>query len=150
LTTRGQTFVKGESFNFETSFNIYRLGAKYDFEYFSPKAELVLMNFDYELWASGERVNRSYTKPALRLGAEKIFKIDEFDIIFEASGSMPIPNTPDIYTVAAGVKYWITEYFNVGLGAQYFYLNYQDNQELDNHLRLEMLPAITFSVQYRF
>ncbi|GAJ21211.1 unnamed protein product, partial [marine sediment metagenome] len=57
---------------------------------------------------------------------------------------------PEIYTVTAGVKYWFAEYINVGFEAQYFYLDYEDDQDLPNHLRLEMQPAVNFSLQYRF
>jgi len=150
LTTRGQTFSEGESYDHETSFNIYRFGAKYDFAYLSPKVELAVMDFDYEFETPGIQVERSYAKSAVRLGAEKTFKIDALDIIIEASGSIPLSNTPGIYTVGAVVKYWFAENVNVGLDVQYFYLDYEDNQDLPNHLRLEMQPAISVFLQYRF
>jgi len=150
LTTRGQTFLIGDSYDHETSFNIYRFGTKYDFAYLSPKVELALMDFDYEFESTGIQVKRSYTKTTVRLGAEKTFRIDALDIMFEASGSVPLSNTPEIFTVGAGVKYWFAEYVNVGLDVQYFYLDYEDDQDLPNHLRLEMQPAISFSLQYRF
>jgi len=97
LTTRSQTFVKGESFDHETSFDIYRFGAKYDLGYLSPKAELAVMDFDYEFDSSGVSVKRSYAKSAVRLGAEKTFRFDALDIILEASGSIPLSDTPEIY-----------------------------------------------------
>jgi len=150
LTTRGQTFLEGESYEHETSFNIYRFGAKYDFVYLSPKVELAVMDFDYQFGSTGIQVKRSYAKSAVRLGAEKTFKIDALDIMFEASGSIPLSDTPEIYTVTAGVKYWFSEYVNIGLDVQYFYLDYEDDQDLPNHLRLEMQPAVSFSLQYRF
>ncbi|HCO95133.1 MAG TPA: hypothetical protein DIU00_14470 [Phycisphaerales bacterium] len=150
LTTRSQTFVKGESFDHETSFNIYRFGAKYDLGYLSPKAEFAIMDFDYEFDSSGVSVERSYAKFAVRLGAERTFRFDALEVILEASGSIPLANTPEIYTVAAGIKYWFAENFNVGLDVQYFYLDYEDNQDLPNHLRLEMKPAVSFLLQYRF
>jgi hypothetical protein len=150
LTTRGQTFLRGESYEHETSFNIYRFGAKYDFTYISPKAELAVMDFNYQFESGGIQVKRSYANCAVRLGAEKNFSIDALDIIFEASGSIPLSNTPEIYTVGAAVKYWFAERFNVGLDIQYFYLDYEDDQDLPNHLRLEMQPAISVFLQYRF
>ena len=150
LTTRGQTFLEGESYDHETTFNIYRFGVKYDLAYLSPKVELAVMDFDYEFESTGIRVKRSYAKSAVRVGAEKTFKIDALDIMFEASGSIPLSNTPEIYTVTAGVKYWFAEYVNVGLELQYFYLDYEDEQDLSNHLRLEMQPAISVFLQYRF
>ena len=150
LTTRARTFLTGEYYKHDTSFNIYRFGSKYDFECFSPKLELALMDFDYQFESTGIQIERSYTKSTVRLGAEKTFKIDALDILIEASGSIPLSNTPDIYTVGAEVKYWFSEYVNVGLYLQYFYLDYEDNQELPNHLRLEMQPAVSVSLQYRF
>jgi hypothetical protein len=150
LTTRGQMFLTGESYDYETSFNIYRFGTKYDFAYFSPKVELAVMDFDYQLESAGIQVTRSYAKYAVRLGAEKNFSFDALDIIFEASGSVPLSNTPDIYTAGAVVKYWFTEHVNIGLDVQYFFLDYEDDQDLPNHLRLEMQPAVSVFLQYRF
>jgi hypothetical protein len=150
LTTRGQTFSKGQSYDHETSFNIYRFGTKYDLTYFSPKVELAVMDFDYQLESAGIQVKRSYSKSTVRLGAEKIFSFNALDIIFEASGSIPLANTPEIYTAGAVVKYWFSENVNIGLDVQYFYLDYEDDQDLPNHLRLEMQPAISVFLQYRF
>jgi hypothetical protein len=150
LTTRGQTFLKDESYDHKTSFNIYRLGLKYDVAYLSPKLELAVMDFDYRLESGGIQVKRSYAKSAVRLGAEKRFSVDTVDVIFEASASVPLPNTPQIYTVGAVAKYWFTDHVNVGLDVQYFYLDYEDSQDLPNHVRLEMQPAVSVFLQYRF
>jgi hypothetical protein len=57
---------------------------------------------------------------------------------------------PEIYTVGAGAKYWLTEYVGVGATVQYFYLDYEDDQELPNHLRLEMRPAVSFALVFGF
>ena len=150
LTSRGQTFLKGGYFDHETSFNIYRFGTKYDLTYFSPKIEFALMDFDYQFESAGILVERSYMKSAVRLGAEKTIRIDALEIMLEASGSVPFSNTPEIYTVTTEVKYWFVEYFNVGVELQYFYLDYEDDQNLPNHLRLEMRPAISLFLQYSF
>lgn len=150
LTTRSRLFLEGEYYDMETSFNIYRFGTKYDLKYISPKAEFTLMDFDYEIESAENKVERAYTKSTIRLGAEKAFSLDALDVVVEASGSIPISNMSEIYTVGAAVKYWLAEYINIGLDVQYFYLDYEDDQDLPNHLRLEMQPAISFSLQYRF
>jgi hypothetical protein len=150
LTTRGQNFLKGESYSQETSFNIYRIGVNRDFTYLTAKIELAFMDFNYEFKTAGASVERSYMKSAVRLGTEKSFKFDRLDIAVEASGSVPLSNTPDIYSVGMEAKYWLTEHVNVGVGVQYFYLDYEDNQDLPNHLRLEMQPALSGSLQYLF
>jgi hypothetical protein len=100
------------------------------------------MDFSYELETQGISIERSYAKPAIGVGAEKTFKINAFDITIEACGSIPLSNTPNIYTAGAGIKYWFVEHSNVGLEVQYFYLDYEDDQDLANHLRLEMQPVI--------
>jgi hypothetical protein len=150
LTTQGQTFLKGESYDHETSFNIYRLGLKYDFAYFRPKIELAVTDFDYRLESAGVQAKRSYAKSAVRLGVEKDFNVDVLDIMLETSGSIPLSDTPELFTAGAVVKYWFTEHVNVGLDVQYFYLDYEDSQDLSNHLRLEMQPAVSVFLQYRF
>jgi hypothetical protein len=108
------------------------------------------MDFNYEFKTAQASVERSYAKPAVRLGAEKSFKFHELDIVFEASGSVPLSNMPEIYSLGTQVKYWLAERLNVGVGIQYFYLDYEDNQDSPNHLRLEMQPALSVSLQYRF
>jgi hypothetical protein len=150
LTTQGQNFMKGESYRHDTTFNIYHFGVQDDFGYLTGKIELALMDFNYKLRTAEASAERSYTKPGVRLGAEKSFKFDKLDIVVEASGSIPLPNTPYIYSVGAMVKYWLAESLNIGVGVEYFYLDYKDNQNLQNHLRLEMQPALSVSVQYMF
>jgi hypothetical protein len=147
LTTRGQNFIKGEYFSHETSFNIYRLGVKRDFTYLTANIELAFMDFNYEFRTAGASVERSYMKSSVRLGAEKSFTFDKFEIVVESSGSVPLSNTPDIYSVGALVKYYFTNNVNVGVGVQYFYLDYEDEQNVPNHLRLEMQPALSLSLQ---
>jgi hypothetical protein len=150
LTTQGQNFLKGEPYSQEASFDIYHLGLKRDLTYVTAKIELAFMDFDYEFKTPEASAERSYMKSAVRLGAEKTFKFDKLDVEVEASGSVPLPNTPDIYSVGAQVKYWIAEGLSVGVGVQYFYLDYEDSQDLPNHLRLEMQPALSVLLQYRF
>jgi hypothetical protein len=150
LTTQGQSFLKGEPYSQKTSFDIYRLGLKRDLTYFTPKIELAFMDFNYDFRTAGASAKRSYVKPAVRLGAEKSFNFDRLDVEIEASGSVPLSNTPDIYSVGVEVKYGIAEGLNVGVGVQYFYLDYEDNQDLPNHLRLEMKPALSLLLEYRF
>ena len=150
LITRGRIFSEGESYDHETSFNIYRFGAMYDLAYLSPKVELAVMDFDYDLDSSGITAECSYTKSAVRIGAEKLFKINTVDIIIEASGSVPLPDTPEIYTVGTIVKYWFADNANVGLDVEYFCLDYEDDQDLPNRLSLEMQPAVSVFLQYRF
>ena len=150
LTTRNQTAFAGEAFDFKTSFNIYRFGVKRDFAWISPKAEVALMDFKYEFKSPSVQAERSYAKAGYRLGAEKLFRFDQFEIVLEASASIPIPNTVDLYTVGIEAKYHLTSYLNMGVEVQYFYLNYKDGQELPNHLRLEMRPALSFFLQFVF
>lgn len=150
LTTQGQNFTKGEYFNHETSFNIYRFGVKRDFTYLKAKIEMAFMEFDYEFETDGATAKRSYIKSTVRLGAEKSFKFDKFEIVVESSGSIPLSNTPDIYSVGAMAKYYFVTNINIGMGVQYYYLNYEDNQSVPNHLRLEMQPALGLSLQCRF
>ena len=150
LTTQGRSFLKGESYSHETTFNIYRLGLKRDLTYLTAGIEWALMDFSYELKTADASVDRSYVKSAARLCVEKSFKFDKLEIVVEASGSVPLSNTPDIFSVGTQVKYRLAERLNIGVGVQYFYLDYEDNQDLPNHLRLEMRPALSVSLQYLF
>lgn len=150
LTTHGQNFLQGEPYRYDTVFNIYHLGVQDDFGPLTGEIELALMDFGYKFRTAEASTERSYTKTAVRLGAEKSFKFDKLDIVVEASGSIPLPNTPYIYSAGAMVKYWLADSLNIGVGVQYFYLDYEDSQDLPNHLRLEMQPALSLSLQFMF
>ena len=150
LTTHGQNFLQGEPYRNDTVFNIYHLGVQDDFGSLTGKIELALMDFDYKFRTAEVSTERSYTKTTVRLGIEKSFKFDKLDITVEASGSLPLPNTPSIYSAGAMVRYWLADSLNIGVGVQYFYLDYEDNQDLPNHLRLKMQPALSVSLQFMF
>jgi hypothetical protein len=150
LVTQGHSFLSGEYFDHKTSFDIYSFGVKGDFAKLRPKAELAIMDFSYKFATSSATADRSYAKPTVRVGVEKTLRLDRFEIGLEASGSIPISGMPEIYTVGAGAKYWLTEHVGVGATVQYFYLDYEDDQELPNHLRLEMEPAVSFALVFGF
>jgi hypothetical protein len=150
LTTRGQSFLKGQSYSFDSSFNFYNLGLKRDFKYLTAKIEASCMDFNYDLKSTTALAERSYMKTAVRAGAEKSITIDQLDILVEASNSVPFSNTPYIFTLGTQAKYWLAEHFNIGVDVEYFYLDYEDNQDLPNHLRLEMQPALSVFLQYQF
>lgn len=150
LTSQAQNFFEGEAYKFDTTFNFYHVGLQDDFGLLTGKIELALMDFHYKLRTSAALADRSYTKAGLRLGAEKNFKFDKIDIAIEASGSIPISNTPYIYSAGSTVKYLLTDRLNIAVGVQYFYLDYKDSQDLQNHLRLEMRPALSASLQFLF
>lgn len=143
-------FFTGESFNSDIEFNWHRLGIGWKFKYFTPKAELAILDFSYALSTPRAEIERSYIKPTLRVGAEKQIKLNNFGIDLESLISVPTSNTPVIFTAGAVFKYWFTKRFNFGLDVKYLYIDYEDNQELPNHLRLEMGPLAGISLGYVF
>ena len=149
LMSRTQ-FFEGERFNTDINFNWYRFGVGRNLGYFTPKVEVAILDFSYELSTPSTRIERSYAKPTLRVGVEKQIKFNNFGLDLESSISLPASNTPTIFTAGAVFKYWFTKRFNLGLVVNYLYIDYEDNQEFPNHLRLEMLPITGISLGYAF
>jgi len=58
------------------------------------------------------------------------------------NASIPLSNTPTSYDGAFGVRRYFPKGFFLGLEAKYGYLDYEDNQELPNHLRLWEEPSL--------
>jgi hypothetical protein len=121
-----------------------------------PIAEVVMFDFGYHLGAAdGRSVERSYSKIGGRLGlivnwdiSEKVF------LSVEALGPIPISNTPHIWSVNLMGKYLLYSKDDLrlflNLGVSYERIDYEDNQELPNHIRAEMGPMATMGLAIHF
>ncbi|MBI5560583.1 MAG: hypothetical protein HY883_04855 [Deltaproteobacteria bacterium] len=150
LLSRTQ-FHAGEKFDAKIKFNLYRAGIKRRFKYFAPKTEYTVMDFSYRLDTGRACMERAYMKSAVRAGAEGQYDFGTAGARLEFASSIPLPNTPTIFTTGAEFRYWLVPgRFSLGAGLSYLYLDYEDYQEFSNHLRLEMKPILTVSTELRF
>ena len=144
----------------------YRFGYLYTFDlspkdhkktvFLSPGVDIALLDFHYELKGDeNQHVDRSYQKGALRLLCNIDWKIIEgFDLHASASGSLPISNTPSIIDFnLIAEKHLFSKsgtVVSVYLGVAYEKIDYEDNQDVPNHVKAEMWPLVTTGLKVKF
>lgn len=152
LISRGVTFPAGTRVQTQTDLDWLRVGAGWKFDFLdhrlavTPQAEFGLLDFHYELAGGGEAVERSYAHGCFRLGLEAQYRFSPVvSLRAGGGGSVPISNTPQITTITGGIELdpWagrrrFRPLFFLGAGAQR--IEYEDNQALPNHFRVDMEP----------
>lgn len=162
LVSRDQTFAAGTRVQAQTDLDWVRLGAAWRFEAgggrlsWAPKAELAVLDFSYELSGGGQAVDRGYAKGALRLGVEGRYRFTRVTSLFlDVGASVPLSNTPQIAAATGGVDFnllpghrRLQPHAFLGVGAQR--IDYEDNQELPNHIRVDLKPFVTAGLGLSF
>ncbi len=121
----------------------------------SPGAGLALFDFHYELTGAEDNVNRAYQKLGGRLGGEIDWILtDDLHLKADAFGSIPIPNTPSIWSLELQCQYklWKGRTFDATLvaGITYNLIDYEDEQTIPNHIRVEMGPLAQVGLNLEF
>jgi hypothetical protein len=101
-------------------------------------------------------VERSYSKGCVRLGLESRYRFTRVvGVSLNADGSVPISNTPQIATLTGGVEFdlWpgsrrVHPRLFLGGGVQR--IEYEDNQTVPNHFRVELGPFVTTGLGLSF
>jgi len=144
----------------------YRFGYLYTFDLspkdhkktvsISPGVDIALLDFHYELKGTeNQHVNRSYIKGAPRLLCNIDWKIVEgFDLKAKASGSLPISNTPSIINLSLVAEKRVFSksgaVVSAYIGIAYEKIDYEDNQDVPNHVDAEMWPLVTTGLKVKF
>lgn len=162
IVSHGIPLSAGTPFDSDIAFDWYRLGISYSFfgqggmPTISPKIEVAFLNFDYILDTPEGKAVRSYVKLAPRVGMEiKMPLQDIVDLKLDAATSIPFSNTPIISNVSAELGAHILPKSSI-VDARIFSrfgfqrIDYEDNQELPNHVRLEIEPFIAIGVTVLF
>ena len=165
LVSQGATFPAGTPVESEVQLDWYRFGYQYRFAWtnegsagfsLSPAAGVALLNFDYRLEAEGGLLaDRGYLvgSPQLGLGSEWT-PPGRFSIAGGVFGS--IPEVGNLFILSAQVtgsyRLWGRNERGgrVFLGVGYDWLDYEDNQEVPNHIRAEFGPMLLFGISTRF
>jgi hypothetical protein len=161
LISRGATFPAGTRVQSQTDLNWFRIGIGWIFPLatgrweISPKAELAVLDFNYRLSGGTETVDRGYAKGAARLGLESRYRITRrLSVSLDGAGSIPLSNTPQLATLNGLLEYKLFANSRVhpalylGVGAQR--IEYEDNQKLPNHFRVDLAPLITAGLGISF
>jgi len=162
LISRNVTFPAGTHVHSENDLNWLRAGAGWKFFVLDrrlellPKAEFAVLDFRYQLSGGGQAVERSYPKGCVRLGLESRYRFNRVvSVSLDADGSVPISNTPQIATLTGGVEFdlWpgsrrVHPSLFLGGGGQR--IEYEDNQTLPNHFRVDLGPFVTTGLALSF
>jgi hypothetical protein len=162
LVSRSVTFPSGTRVQSKCDLNWFRTGAGWQFLFLDrrvellPKAEFAVLDFNYQLSGGGLAVQRSYPKGCLRIGLESRYRFNRvISLNLNAEGSVPISNTPQIAALTGGIAFDLLPgnrrfhpTFFLGGGAQR--IEYEDNQELPNHFRVNLGPFVTTGLAISF
>jgi hypothetical protein len=166
LISQNISFPANSEVSSDIRLDWYRLGYLYTFDlspkdhqktlFISPGVDISLLDFHYELTnQEDQHVDRAYEKVGPRLLCNVDWKIIEgLDLQAHASGSLPISNTPSIInlSLAAEKNLFSTSGLKclAYLGIAYEKIEYEDNQDVPNHIKAEMWPLVTTGLKMQF
>lgn len=166
LTSRNITFPANSEVDSDIRLDWYRVGYLYTFDlsrkdnkktiFISPGVDTALLDFNYKLKGHDDQhVDRSYKKAALRLLCNIDWMIIEgLDLQAKASISLPISNTPSIVNLSLVAEKLIFSKSGITgsayLGVAYQKIEYEDNQDVPNHIKAEMWPLVTTGLKLKF
>ncbi len=161
LVSQKQFFAAGSRVDADIQTDWYRLNYLYalnnniDNISFAVGGGLVWFDFHYKLTGIDAKADRAYSKIGYRAGANIDWKLSN-KLLVNAKLFAPIPlsNTPEIWTVELNSSY--TFWNNGGshlqaiAGIGYNRLDYEDDQKIPNHIRVEMAPYFRLGLQMDF
>jgi len=163
LIFHGKTYPAGTRVKSDVNLSWYDIGYQYNIYFgeeqtnfrIAPTAAYTLWDFSTELESSNGRNSRSYIKGTPRLGFElEWFPLRRFSVFGKAIGSLPLNNTPHIYTVGLVGKYNLMDIrrFKISLfmGVEYDWIDYKDNQTVPNHIKANMGPLGLIGAEIKF
>lgn len=155
LVSRNVIFPAGTHVRSESDFNWLCVGAGWKFVFadrrleFIPKAEFAVLDFSYKLSGGGQAVDREYIKGCVRLGVESRYRFSRvISVSLDAGASVPISNWPQIAALTGAIEFALLPGSRrvrptLFLGGGVQRIEYEDNQELPNHFRVDFGPFVT-------
>lgn len=156
LLSQDVTFDAGDRVDSDVQLDWYRFGYLHRFDWWSEHrvapalslgGDAVLFDFHYTLDGDGGRVDRAYAKPAVRLGGEFDWTLTRrLSMRARAFESLPFSNTPSILSLGLRAFYRLIDSqdcpLDVYVGVSYHRIDYEDDQNVPNHIRAEMGPLL--------
>jgi hypothetical protein len=167
LISQGNIFPAGSLVSSDIQLDWYRFGYQYEFWFdlgedqwmVAPGADFVLFDFHYELetpaGASGPTVDRSYMKGGARIGGTAEWRLSR-NWSLEGGGywGIPIDGTAEILSVEVigRWRFWTDGGFSASIfaGIGYEEIEYEDDQQLPNHIDVEMGPLLIAGLTIKF
>ncbi len=161
LLSQKNFFAAGTRVAADTQTDWYRLNYLYALDSgkenisFAVGGGLVWFDFHYRLKSATARVDRAYSKVGYRAGANIDWKLND-KLVFNAQLFAPVPlsNTPEIWTLEldAGYRLWKSggKQLQAVAGIGYNRLDYEDDQKVPNHIRVEMAPYFRLGLNLDF
>ncbi|HBA82560.1 MAG TPA: hypothetical protein DCZ95_00555 [Verrucomicrobia bacterium] len=155
-------FEANESFTSDLQFDWIRLGVARWYRlgelpiWWALRAEMAMLDFKYTFETPSDSIERSYSKLTGRLGLDVKWELNpRLHLEAAAAASIPLSNSPDITTADLSVHYRLLKNprsFSpeVFAGVGMMVIDYEDNQTLPNHIRLEAKPIATVGVEFKF
>ena len=163
LIFHGKGYPAGTRVKADVKLNWYEIGYQYNIHFgkerinfsIAPTIAVALWDFSTELESNGEKNSRSYMKGTPRVGLElEWFPMKRLSISGEAIGSVPLKNTPNIYTAGLTGKYNIVNRDHLKIllimGVKYNGIYYEDSQTTSNHIRADMGPLGIVGAEIKF
>lgn len=162
LVSHGVTFPAGSPIHSSIQLDVANVGAGWRFDFdgrrlqLFPKIDVALFDFSDSLDStSAAHAARSYRDVAVRLGAEASYDLGHgFGLELDGDASLPIAQTPQLANVTGRVAYHLFPASRVratlflGCGARW--IDFEDTQEVPNHVSVRSAPLLTggFTVSF--
>ena len=148
--TMRKEFNAGEPYRVHTAYRLSAVGVERDYrERLTLRLELFFMDFGTTLRTPQRVVKRGYIKPAIRAGMG--LRLPWLPAELMAMATAPLSSSsPSLFTVELSTEAALTHSLTAGMAVDYLLLDYEDDQTLPNHLRLELGPALRLFVGYSF
>jgi hypothetical protein len=165
LTSQARSFAAGTSVSSDLKLDWYRAGYRYRFNWdqpdgrplfsVAPSVGATLLDFQYQLDGGGEKADRSYIKAAPQMGVDAEWHLtDRWSLVGDVLCSLPIPNMPFILKSELAVRYRVLRRrgcdVNAELGVAYEQIHYEDDQQVPNHVEVDLGPLLLVGLEFKF
>jgi hypothetical protein len=162
LVSHGVSFAAGEPFHTNNRLDWYDAGAGWSFFFMNrrlevfPKADFAVLDFSYKLSTPSANTSRSYAKGCVRLGAEGSYRFTSaLSFKLDGAASLPLSNTPQIATLAGTFHLDLLPHRRrlkpaLFAGGGMEWIDYEDNQQVPNHIHVNLGPFVTGGLALSF
>lgn len=159
LLTHGTNFPANTLVNSNIKFNLLSAGAFANLNYhqitFRPILAATELQFYYSLASAAQFTDRHFSQATPRIGLEILYPVTEkFNLSLTGLSSIPNLVNLSVYTVAAKGDYTLYQSSHYALdaftGLAYQQIQFKDNQQVPNDIRLVNWPMVFVGLSVNF